>query len=258
MEKNIWTFLNETAFTDDQFEEEERINCTFNINIIKEVGLNQYQAQATIVSTRPVYNSTYETVIFDLIDKDFYFEFDPFSTLEYRENEYANNLTSMLAFYAYTIIGLDYDSFAYNGGRKFHEIARQIVQNAQASPYPGWTQADTNNGGDLSKYWISNNLTEARYNSFKTNFYEYHRNGLDKLYENPQDSWETITDVTTSLAAFNKQNRNLPIIYIFFNAKAQEIVDIMGKANPNQQQKVVESCLEIDPLNNKLYKSLLK
>lgn len=258
MEEKIRSFLNETAFTKDAFDEEERINCTFNINILRETGLNQYQAQATIVSTRPVYNSTYETVLLDVIDKDFFFEFDPYAILEYRENEFANNLTSMLAFYAYTIIGLDYDSFEKNGGKEYHDRARQIVQNAQSTPYPGWTQSNTNNGGDLSKFWINNNLTETRYTTFRNNFYEYHRNGLDQLYDDPQESWETITKVATSFANFNQSNRNLPIMYIFFNAKAEEIVEIMEKASPNQQQKVVESCIEVDPTNNKLYKSLLK
>lgn len=258
LEDKIRVFLNETAFTNDEFKEEERIDCTCNINILTEAGMNQFQAQATIVSTRPVYNSTYETVLLDVIDKDFQFEFDPYVILEYRENDFANNLTSMLAFYAYTMIGLDYDSFEQNGGRQYHEKARQIVQNATATPYPGWTQSNTNNGGDMSKFWINQNLTEARYSSFKNNFYNYHRNGLDLLYENPQEAWKTITEVSTNFQNFNKQNRNLPIMYVFFNAKAEEIVEIMAKATPLQQQKVVESLQEVDPANTKLYKSLLK
>ena len=256
LENKIFQFLNETAWTNDAFDEDERINCSFYLNITNEVSLNTFQATATITSTRPVYNSTYNSVVFDVIDKDFEFEFDPYTVLEYRENDFANNLTSSLAFYAYTIIGLDYDSFINGGGRQYHETARQIVQNASSSPYPGWTQSNTNNGGDVSKFWINNNLTEARYNLFRTNFYSYHREGLDQLYDEPRKSWEALTSSIESLHRFHRQNRNMAMMYVFFEAKAQEIVDIMSEAPNAQQQAVAEACIEMDPLNNKLYKAL--
>lgn len=258
LEEKIRNFLNETVWTNDNFAEEERIDCSCYLNIINETDMNRFEATATIKSSRPVYNSTYNSVVLDIIDKDFEFEYDPYTVLEYRENDFANNLTSSLAFYALTMIGLDYDSFQMNGGNLYHQKAQQIVQNATSAPFPGWTQSNTNNGGNLSKFWLSNNLTENRYTVFKTQFYNYHRQGLDQLYDEPREAWQSIENVINSLAKFQEQNRNLPIMYAFFDAKAEEIVNVMSKAQTSQKLKMSEQLQELDPINSKLYKSLQK
>ncbi len=258
LESKIFSFLNDTKWTNEKFEDQERIQCSFYLDILSEESQNTYKAMATIKSTRPVYNSTYNTVLLDVIDTDFIFEFDPFTVLEYRQGEFSNNLTASLAFYAYTIIGLDYDSFKINGGNPYHDKAEDIVMQASTSNYPGWNQSNTNNKGQVSKYWINNNLTDPRYNTFRSLFYDYHRKALDNLYETPRDSWSTITNVMLKMDRFYKQNRNLAVVYIFFDAKAQEIVDIMQKASPAQKQKVAEMAQNIDPINTKIYKSLTK
>lgn len=257
LEQRIREFFNETAFTNDKFNENERIQCSFYLNITDETDLNKYRATATINSTRPVYNSSYTTTLLDVIDKDFEFEFDPYTQLQYRENDFANNLTSSLAFYAYTIIGLDYDSFQQNGGRQYFRKAQDIVQLASSSGFPGWTQSSTNNGGNVSKFWISNNLTESKYSILHSMLYEYHRNGLDQLYDDPRKAHESITKLIENLNKFHKQNRNMAMMYLFFDAKAEEIVNIMKEASVTNRQAVAESAMAIDPLNNKLYKTLL-
>lgn len=258
LEERIQKFMNETAWTKDRFRPEERINCDILLNILSEANQNTFNAVATIKSSRPVYNTTYNSVILDVIDNDFEFVFDPYTQFLYRENDFANNLTSSLAFYAYTIIGLDYDTFILNGGKKYHKKAQEIVQLGSTQPFPGWTQSNTNNKGNISKFWISNNLTEQRFDIFKTQLYQYHRNGLDNMYEDPSKSWKVITSVSEELAKFNRQNRNTPFMYVFFNAKAQEITNIMQKASSAQKTKVANNCLEIDPNNSKLYKKLQK
>lgn len=258
LEEKISAFLNERKWTNEKFEPEERIQCSFYLNILSEVNQNRFKAQATIKSTRPVYNSSYNTVVLDVIDNDFEFDFDPFAVIEYRKNEYVDNLSASLAFYALTIIGLDFDSFKQNGGYRYHKEANQIVNQATGAPFPGWTQSSTNNRGSVNKYWISQNLTENRYFTFKREFYNYHRNVLDQLYDEPQDSWKNMEAIIKRLEAFHKQNRNLQIMYLFFDAKSDEIVDVMSKATPAQKRSVSEKCQEMDPLNTKQYKTLLK
>lgn len=258
LEQKIQAFLNETKWTNNDFDTEERINCTINLNILSEVNQNSYRAQATIKSTRPVYNSTYETIVLDVIDNDFEFEYDPFVVIQYRENQFVDNLSASLAFYALTIIGLDYDTFSQNGGLKYHREAAQLVNQGAATQFPGWTQANSNNRGDVSKYWISQNLTENRFFNFKREFYNYHRQVLDILYDEPQDAWNNMENMLNRLEQFHKQNRNLQILYIFFDAKAEEIVNVMEKATPSQKQTVAEKCEVMDPLNTKLYRTLIK
>ncbi len=258
LEEKVRTFLNGTIWTSDKFDEDERIQASFYINIIDELGQDKFRAQTTIKSTRPVYDSDYETVMFDLIDNDFEFVFDPYTILEYRQGEYSDNLTAMLAFYAYTIIGIDYDAFSFDGGASFHDKAQDIVNQAATSSFPGWIATSSNNKGNKSKYWINRNLTEARYKPLKKITYDYHRNVLDQLYENPQESWKVLTSTLEGLQRFQKNNRNLPMIYMFFDAKNQEIVNIMEKASPAQKAQVYEVCTTIDPVHNKIYKALKK
>lgn len=258
LEEKVRAFMNGTKWTTDKFEEEERIDCSLYLDILSEEGQNQFKAMATIKSTRPVYNSTYNSVMLDVIDNDFIFEFDPFTIIEYRQGEFSNNLTASLAFYAYTILGLDYDSFAMNSGKQYHEKARDIVMQASSTPFPGWTQNNTNNKGNLSKYWLNTNLTDNRYSPFKRIYYDYHRKILDGLYEKPQDSWDQMTKTLTMMDDFYKQNRNSPIVYMFFDAKSREIVNVMQKASPAQKQEVSELAQNIDPTNTKIYKTLNK
>jgi len=258
MEEKIQAFLNETKFSNSDFAQEEKIDCTFYLNILSEVSQGTFNAQATIKSTRPVYNSSYETILLDVIDSDFEFQYDPFVVIEYRKNEFVDNLSASLTFYALTMLGLDFDSFAQNGGLKYHREAAQIVAQAAGTQFPGWTAANTNNRGDISKYWISQNLTENRYFNFKREFYNYHRTVLDNLYDDPQLAWQSMEFVIQSMEQFADKNRNLPLIYIFFDAKAEEIVNIMEKATPSQKRVVAASCETMDPLNTKLYRSLIK
>jgi len=258
LEQKISAFLNERRWTNDQFDPEERIDCSFYLNILSEVSQNRFKAQAVIKSTRPVYNSTYETVVLDVIDNDFEFEFDPFTVIEFRKNEFVDNLSSSLSFYALTIVALDYDSFAMNSGSRYHNEANRIVRQAASSPFPGWNQSNTNNRGNVSKYWISQNLTENRFYNFKREFFNYHRNVLDQLYDEPQQSWKNMESVITNLEKVHEQNRNLQIMYLFFDAKGEEIVKVMDKATPAQKRSVSEKCMAIDPINTKIYRTLTK
>ncbi len=258
LERKIFEFLNNTKWTTEKFEEQERIDCSFYLNILRESGPDQFDAVATIKSSRPVYNSVYNTVILDVHDKDFVFTFDPFTTLEYRQNEFANNLTASLAFYAYTIIGLDFDSFGRSSGRPYHAKAKQLVEIAATEPYPGWKVGSTNNRGNLSKYWISENLTNNKYMNIRHAYYDYHRQGLDQMYSNPQAGQRTILNALKRLQTLNKQNKNLPMMALFFNAKRDEIVGVFSKASPSLKNNVVNIVMEIDLANDRTYRKLLK
>jgi len=258
LEKQIFDFMNNTKWTRDKFEAQEKIDCSIYINILKELSLNKFSAQATIKSSRPVYNSSYTTVVFDVIDKDFEFNFDQFSVLQYRETEFADNLTSSLAFYALTIIGMDYDSFQRNGGARYHKQAQEIVATATSANAPGWTANTTNNRGNVSKFWISENLTNPKYKNYSLAIYDFHRNGLDKMYDNPNVAWRGVLNSLKKIQTINKERRNLPILSTYFNAKSDEIVGIFSKAPGNLKTEAANIALEVDVARTKTYKKLLK
>lgn len=256
LEDKIRTFMNETVWTSEEFQNNERIDCSVYLNIKKELDLNKYSATATIKSTRPVFNSSYTTVVLDIIDNDFDFEYDQYTVFQYRENDFANNLTASLAFYAYTIIGLDFDTFSVNSGMEYHKKAQEIVQTASSSPYSGWTQSKTNNNGQISRYWINQNLTNSKFSQFKSAYYEYHREGLDQLFDEPSQAWERIANVIYRVERIDNKDRNLALTYMFFKAKAQEIVDILKKAPVRIRSGVSEKAMKVDPLNSRIYKQL--
>ncbi|MBX2845830.1 MAG: DUF4835 family protein [Saprospiraceae bacterium] len=256
LQQKVFEFMNNTKWTRDKFEPQEKIDCSIYINILNEIALNEFSATATIKSSRPVYNSSYQTVLLDVIDKDFQFTYDPFTIFEYRSTEFANNLTSSLAFYAYTIIGLDYDSFQRNGGARYHKKAQEIVNTATSVNYSGWTANTTNNRGNLSKYWLNENLTNPKYRNFNLAIYDYHRNGLDRMYDNPNTAWRGVMNSLKKVQSVNKETRNLPIVFSFFEAKSDEIVGVFSKASPKMKTDVYNIVTEVDVTHTKTYKQL--
>jgi len=258
LEQNIRDFMNDTVWTRDEFQPQERINCSIYIDIVKEISLDQFSATATIKSSRPVFNSDYKTVVFDLVDRDFEFKYDQFITLSFKESEYSDNLTSMLAYYAYTIIGLDYDTFQRGSGLRHFKKAQDIVNSASSSPFPGWTANNTNNRGELTKYWLNENLLNPKYRNIRDAYYDYHRNGLDHMYDDPQIAYRSTIAAVKRLKIVNQQRRNLPMIYTFFNAKSDEITGLFSDAPTTFKTQIVNLVTELDPINSRKYEAILK
>lgn len=247
MQTSIMEFMNTRKWTNDIFQEQERIVSNITIMLDERVSTNQFKATVQIQSTRPVFNSGYNAVLLNHTDPDWVFEYIEFQPLEYNENTFLNNLSSLLAFYAYTIIGLDYDSFSELGGTEFHQQAQQVVINAQNAIEPGWRQ----NQNLRNRYWLNENLLNTAFKPFRESIYTYHRQGLDAMHrsENVIDARKKITEAITKMHQVHKSKPGSMVQQVYLNGKLTEIVGIYSKAQAAEKSNVLTMLSEIDPPN---------
>jgi hypothetical protein len=254
METTIREFLNTRRWTNDVYQEQERIVCNITIMLEERVSTNQFKATTTIQSTRPVYNSGYNSVLLNHTDPDWVFEYVEFQPLEFNENAHLNNLSSLLAYYVYTILGLDYDSFSMLGGSEFHQRAQQIVINAQNAPEPGWRQ----NQSLRNRYWLNENLVNQSFRGFREGLYIYHRQGLDVMSkaDNMIEARKKTTEAITKMHQVHKAKPGSMLQQVFLAGKMTEIIGIYGKAQPAEKSAVVTMLSEIDPSNLLQYQKI--
>ncbi len=253
LETAITEFMNTRKWTNDVFEPEERIECEFIITITEELSSDRFGAQASIVSRRPVFGADYNTTILNIADKDWQFQYVEYQPLEFNEAAFISNLTSMLAYYAYVIIGMDYDTFSPKGGETYYQKAYTIVSQASNREESGWKSFE----GNRNRYWLINNLTDPRFASIRTVYYKYHRLALDKLVEDQAKPLAEVTKQLQTLDAINRANPNSMIIQLFFTAKSDEIAGLYSQAVPSERNKAVSYLLRLDPLNTEKYQALL-
>lgn len=249
LQTDIYEFVNNKNWTKTNIQNEERIECNFVINVSKKISSDEYEASIQIQSTRPVYGTSFKTPLFNYLDNNFRFKYLEYQSLEFSESTHISNLTSVLAFYVNIILGLDFASFSEYGGNEYFSIAQRIVNNAQNTPEAGWKAFES----DKNRYWLVNDLLDPRYEDFHTSIYSYHRLGLDLLAEEPDDARFEITESIEALKSIYRNNSSAFILKIFFDAKADEIVNIYSEAFPNEKARIVKTLLEIDPTNSTKY-----
>ena len=254
MQTNIEQFLNSQIWTNDKFNSQEKINCNFIINIINQPSSNQYEATVQIVSSRPIYNSSYETILLNHGDREWIFEYFPSQTIEFVENGFNDNLTSLLSFYAYLIIGIDYDSFQEKGGEENFKAAWKILNQSQNSGYKGWDQF----GSRKNRYWICENFLNPEFEKVRKAIYNYHIKGMDNFYSNPEESRSTILNEMNSLNSVNKKNFNSAILSIFIDAKANELTDVFKGGNLTERRQAFNILSEISPSNIDVFNKMLE
>jgi hypothetical protein len=243
MERAFSNFMSTRKWTPDSYKNHERINCTIFLNISKMPSIGSFVASAQITAARPVYNSNYETVLLNFADRDWVFEYIESLPLEYNDNTYITNLTSMLAFYAYIILGMDYDSFSEMGGNAMFQKALLVVNNAQPSDLPGWQAL----GNNRSRYALIENINNPQLTELRKNTYKYHSLALDNFGKNPDDSRKVILDVIRNVKKVWLINPTSISIVSFFDAKATEIVDIFSEGDIQVRREAHDLLLELDP-----------
>jgi hypothetical protein len=257
MENAIFEFMNGRKWTTDAYQPNEKIKCAIIINITESPTEGEYKANFFVQSQRPVYNTNYSSPIFNTNDRDCDFEYFEFQQLEYISNGYLNNLTSLLAFYAYVIIGYDYDTFSPNGGTpwflKAQEVLNAVPSNVR-SKYKGWSSFD----GNRNRFMLIDQTLNPRYKSYRSALYVYHFSGLDKMYEDVTVGRVAIMSALMQLDAVNGDNPSLMILRNFFTAKGDELKNIFSKADISEKSAAVEVLNRIDPLNAEKYRDLLK
>lgn len=254
MQTSIMEFLNTRKWTEDIFQQQERIVCNITILLEQRISANQFKATVQIQSTRPVYNSGYNAVMLNHTDPDWVFEYVEFQPLEFNDNSFLNNLSSLLAFYAFTIIGLDYDSFSLLGGTEFHQRAQQVVVNAQNAIEPGWRQ----NQNLRNRYWLNENLLNSAFKPFRESLYFYHRLGLDIMHrsENMIEARRQITIALTKMHNVHKSKPGSMLQQVYLNGKLTEIIGVFSKATPAEKSNVLTMLSEIDPPNILQYQKI--
>jgi hypothetical protein len=256
MRANFQQFLNGRNWTNDQFLANERIkgNLFITINDMPQVGV--FNASVQIQILRPVHGTTYESILFNFLDRSWSFEYLQAQPLDFNRFSFLNNISSLLAYYAYIAIGMDYDSFGLKGGEPYFEIANNIVNNAMQSPRPGWTQSTSDR---RNRYWLINDIyISSVFMPIREAIYLYHRKGLDLLISNPDEAYQNILTAIQKVAEANQAQPNSIFTITFMDAKGDEISKVLKNAPLEIRTKAVESLLKVDPNNAKRYNDLLK
>lgn len=257
MQESLYEFVNTTHFTEHVFGIDERIDCQFQITISKRTG-DMFEATLSVQSSRPVYGSSYTTAMLNYQEKkgNFLFEYVQDQRLEYSENSFTSNLTAVMAFYAYIIIGMDYDSFGMEAGSPYYQKALNIANNAQsAGQYSkGWQSYE----GTENRYWLAENMLNEKYRPIRRCIYRYHRLGLDRMYDNKEAARQEIADSFKLLQRAHRSEPNNFILKLFFTAKSNEIINCFKQAFPAQKAEVVQILKEIDPANASRYDEIMK
>ena len=248
----IYEFVNNTKWTSASIKNEERIECTFLINIKEKVSNDEYKASIQIQSTRPIYGTSYKSTMINYLDNNFRFRYLEYQSLEFNENTHLSNLTSVLAYYVYIVLGLDFDTFSEYGGAPYFIKAQNIVNNAQNAREIGWKAFES----DKNRYWLVHDLLDTRYEEIHNCYYRYHRVGMDILSEKTDDARYEITEALEELRGIYRDNPSAFILKIFFDAKADEITKIYSEAFPNEQARIIKLLTEIDPANSAKYQAI--
>ena len=261
LQTQLTNFLNNRKWTKDVFQAAEKIECSFLLNIDRVVETNVYKASLTVQAARPVYNSSYQSPLINFQDGDVTFRYVEYQPVEFNETRVqgsdalASNLTATFAYYANTIIGLDYDAFGPKAGDIYFQKAQNIVNNApEGRDISGWKAFD----GLRNRYWLNENLMNPRYNIIHDVIYGYYRQGLDKMYENEADGREQVIAALTQLQALNQDNPNLMVLQFFMQGKSQELIRMFKKGSPQQKTRVVELLQKLDVANASNYKQEIK
>ena len=260
LEQSIVEFLAGRKWTNDVFEPEERIDCNFIFTLSKENSATDFSMTLAVQSSRPIYGTDQSTPLLNTIDGYVRFEYEQYQPLQFSEARFDNNLTSILAFYVYTILGMDYDSFSLEGGEDFYKKAEGVVNNIPPGLYKnylGWSSTDASNaGGNTNRYWIIENLLSPRMTPLRRGMYQYHRLGLDVMQDNPEEGRAAIFEVINTLGKVDQSYPNAILTQLFLNAKRREIVSIFKRGTNTERSKVRQVMTRVDPSNSSDYRLL--
>ncbi|WP_064967776.1 DUF4835 family protein [Tenacibaculum ovolyticum] len=239
LEKSLTEFINEKQWTNKNYKQQERINCAFTI-IVNEQSGNNFNATIQVQSTRPVYNSSYATPVLNINDTNFNFNYSEFAPLIFNPNNYESNLVSTIAFYVYTILGADADTFALKSGTAYFKKAENVMLQAQSSGETGWQ----NQVGKQNRFALIDNLLSSKFSPLRTIFYEYHRNGFDNFSEKKEVAKQTIQDNVIALDKLHNITIGNYMIRVFLDAKGDEISRVFSDGKPAKNTQKMISVLE--------------
>jgi len=261
LQTSLYNFLNTRKWSNEVFQNNEKIPCNFLLNIGSSGDNNTFQASLTVQAARPVYNASYESPLINFNDASFTFRYVEYQPLDFNENRvqgsepFAANLTAEFAYYVYIILGLNFDSYSLRGGDPYYQKALNIVNNAPDSrDISGWKAFD----GIRNRYWLVENLTNSKYTLIHDAFYSYYRTGLDQMYDKEADARSAVLNALNMLNTVNTETPNTMIMQFFFQGKAGELSKIFQKSPPDEKSRALELLTKLDITNSNKYKQDLQ
>jgi hypothetical protein len=254
MKTAIEQFMNSRKWSGDSYKAHEKIKCNMLITITDgQPSSGAFSATVQIQAARPVYNTNYSSLIFNFADRDWEFEYIESIPLEFNDNTYTTNLTSMLALYAYLIIGIDFDTFVELGGTPYFQKALAVVNNAQQANRPGWQPLNSNR----NRYWIVENYNNGQMTEMRKAIYSYHRLGLDTFDSDPDKSRTVILNGLKEVKKVRDVNPMSILVVSFFDAKSKELANIFSTGNIQVRREAYDIITTIDPSNRDAYEKMI-
>lgn len=253
LEGQIFDFMNNTRWTKDVFEIEERINVSILITITDVPSTSSYEGKIQVQSTRPVYNTAYNTVLFNHQDENFSISYARNTALLFSIDQHRDNLTSILAFYAYMVIAYDYDSFSPEGGTDYFNKAQIVANNAKNSGGQGWLPQGKRN----NRYWMVDNALQSVFKPIRTAYYNYHRNGFDVMYNDMMAGRKVVLETMESLSPVQRSRPGSLNLQIFLTSKSQELIDLFSQSEIKEKNAAVSILKRLDPANSSKYQEIL-
>jgi hypothetical protein len=254
MEVEFSKFLNDRKWSEDRFENNERINCGINITLESQPSIGTFSATVQVIAARPVFNSSYESVLINFADRDFNFEYNESQPLDFNPNSFTSNITSLLAYYAYIMLGHDYDSFEKLGGQKHFEQAWSIVNNAQQSGYAGWDQFNS----VRNRYWLSENMINQILQPMREGMYEYHLKGLDMMASDPDKGRENMLEGLKKIQIANRARPRSIMVISFLDSKLDEVVSVFSQGDISVRREAYNILKTLDPARTGEFKKILE
>lgn len=257
MQTAIYEFMNNTSWTNHIYGQDERIECNIMITLNEQIGSDEFRGTIQVQARRPVFGTSFNTTMLNIVDNGMHFRYIEYDQLEFSDNRHTSNLTSILAFYAYIILGFDYDSFSYLGGTEYFQKAERIVNNAQNAVERGWKAYE---GNRKNRYWLIENILNPKYRPVREVYYKYHRLGFDRMSDKLVEGRAEIAESLTSLQRVFREKPDPYLYYlqIFFDAKSDELVSLFSESFPAEKTRVVNILREIDNANASKYNRITR
>ncbi|MEZ5106875.1 MAG: DUF4835 family protein [Draconibacterium sp.] len=252
MQSDIYEFMNTRKWTEHVYTYDEKIRCNIMIRLDEQISADEFKGSIQVQLIRPVFNSSYESTVLNIKDNDFRCKYVEFQPLEFNETSNRDNLTNILAFYAYVILGFDYDTFSLEGGTEFFSKAQAIVNNSQNAQEKGWKSFES----ERNRYWLMENILNKSYSDYRKCMYNYHRNGLDLMADKTEQGRSNIADSLKDLQKVFRRRPSTYIMQMFFDAKSDELVKIFSNSYPDERNRVLTILNEIDPSNGTKYEQI--
>lgn len=255
LELVLTELMNNTQWTKDQFTTEERINCSMQLQINKIPSPGTYVGALQVQSTRSVFNSNYNTLLLNWRDEDLAFVYSRNTLITYSPNQFRDNLSSIMAYYAYFILGMDYDAYSSKGGTKYFNECQQIVANAQNSGAPGWKSSEQ---GKRNRFWLADNILQVAFEPLRDCNYAYHRSGMDQMYDEKAKGKKALYDALSKLNPVVQVRPNSPNVVNFLLCKRDELKSILSDSEVKEKTDFVTLLKRLDPSNSSKYQEILQ